>query len=140
MLETVVNWGRLLVVGQLPGSAVPEAVLPEIGKGELGAPRLDVPRLLAEMMPSDDVDLLAGTAILSPTRLEESLKSSVSDHSAVQSAAEVLRFEEICLPDRNDADRRRIRRVVFIAVEWSHKRNLADFLQALSDSASNVRD
>ena len=56
-----------------------------------------------------------------------------------QANTEVLRFEEICLPARNDDDRCHIRRVVFNAVEWSQQSSLADVIQALLNSPPEVR-
>lgn len=135
------KWEPLKVEGKLPGVSIPEPVLREIGKGKQGTQRLDLLRFLAEIIPSEGSGLLAGPVVLSPTRLEGALKTVVNEQSPYMANTEVLRFEEICLPDRSDSDtqRRHIRRVVFIAVEWSHQSSLADVVQALADSPLAVR-
>ena len=139
MLESVSFWGRLIVQGRVPGNSVPDAVLRALGKGKAGAKRIDISHFLVEIIPSEHLDLPKGIVVVSPVRLEASLKEAANGNAVFGPNTEVLRYEELSLPGREETDRRHIRRVVFIAVELPANRSLDDIIKALSNSAPATR-
>ncbi len=139
MLYSTVYWGRIRVEGTPASAKVPEQILRKMGKGKAKLPRTDITKFLATVIPEAAVNLPHGIVVLTPAAFEQSLLPPDEEAKLFPENTVLLRFQEICLPDRDDVDPRHIHRSVFLAVDWKHNTTLDEILQQLSSSDSSSR-